>query len=132
MLMMSIKSIGQTICFEVDSLKIYSLPWDLKTPLSLNEEGVKIFAKENFTFSKIKTIDNAEIIEEFLSILAIVKRDTLNLSIDGRLVIDFYHENSILSTFIISSDGYFTFDKRNYIRNSGIIRWIKSNITEFD
>lgn len=132
MLIMSITSYGQTIRFKVDSLKIYSLPWGMKTMLSLNDEDVRYMVNEPKTFSKIKTIDTLALIEDFISIIENAKIDTLKYSIDSRMVIDFYTGNSILTTFVISANGYFNFNQCNYMRNSKVIKWINANVVKFE
>jgi len=58
------KCLSQQICFTIDSIKIYSLPFNMRTSLVLNEEAVRVFDMSDFkkinpTYDKkVKTIND--------------------------------------------------------------------------
>lgn len=118
---------SQTICFDVDSVLVYYVPWDIHPKFSLNENDIKIIDSSKKVF-RDSVIVNELLKTQFKN--EVFKKED-DFSIDVRMLIEIYFQNQYI-TISINDLGCYVFDKTLYMRNIELVEWINNYITEMD
>jgi len=127
-------SLSQQLCLHIDSIKVYSLPWNLHTVIALDEQAVRNFEitnlkKVNPKFEKqIKIFKDYESINGFVAIDLTKAHELKNKEIDARIVIDLYYTGGIISLPINAQQCYKYLGK-SYNINISLDKWISKNIS---
>lgn len=114
---------SQTICYDVDSVVVYSVPLDINPKFSLQVEDIK-----NKYCKKIIIKDSILVNEllETLLIIEVFKRD--DFSIDLRMIIEI-HFQDIYTSINIDRNYFFVYNNILYTRNFKLIDWIDKYVT---
>lgn len=127
-LMMSTNTLAQSVCIDVDSIKVYHVPWTLKTTMSWSDYEVRHSPEKILTVS---SVSDSSTIESFLeSEILKSKIATYVKSIDVRMVIDLYAKGEVILSISVDSDKYYSCLGVFYERNSLLIKWIEKNISQ--
>ncbi len=117
---------SQTVCFRIDSIKVYYTDWNTTYPLELEEDDLR-FLKDGK--KKIKVIKDSSVIQEFCKLQLYDSKKLIDYDYkDIRIVIDLYIHGSPTTISINKSKEYFYF-KKCFIRNEELLNWIKLNVT---
>lgn len=118
---------SQTMCFKIDSLKIYYLPWTMRAKIALTEDDVRTYQKSKFF--NIKVIKDSSTINKFCNI-NFVNNDKIstNKSLDVRMVIDAYAGKNTI-TINLDSFIFYRYLNQTYAKNWDLINWLNTYIT---
>jgi len=115
---------SQEVCIEIDSVKCYSVPLDLKTTLSLSEHDIRNFEKKHLVCSTIKETSSllyfSNLLHEIMQPSSIIDTGT----IDSRIVIDIFFKQNF-NVITLSIDRFGGIKSGEYILyNEKIIDWL--------
>jgi hypothetical protein len=116
----------QTICFEIDSVLVYYIPWDAHSKFSLNEDDFKCINNKKLVFTDSMAIK--ELLTSFLRKEVFLKKE---FSVDIRMLIEIYFNNKYIKIGIENS-GFYVYSNTLYKRNKELIKWINKYITEME
>jgi hypothetical protein len=126
-LFLSSNSHAQSVCIDVDSIKVYHVPWTLHTMISWSDYEVRHSPKQ---ILDISTVTDSSAIESFLASDPLhSKVATYVKSIDVRMVIDVYAKGAVILSLSVDSSKYYSCLGVFYERNSLLIKWIEKNIS---
>jgi hypothetical protein len=118
---------AQHICFQVDSVRITSLPRQLKTKLSLIDYDVLNF--DPASLKKDTIIRNVTEINELINVLRkIDDYETVPSSIDTRMVICIFINKDFVLKVSVDYLGNFKYLGENYPREKEMLDWIRRNV----
>lgn len=119
---------AQQLCYRVDSIRIISLPRNLKTKLSLLDFDVLNF--EPITLKKDTIIHNKIVINEFIYFLTKIEDyETLSSYLDIRMLIFIYMNDEIVNKVSVDYSGNFIYLGDVYCRQKEFVDWIKKNVS---
>ncbi|GAA0874361.1 hypothetical protein GCM10009118_07690 [Wandonia haliotis] len=119
---------AQHICFQVDSVRIISLPRQLKTKLSLIDYDVLNF--EPASLKKDTIIRNVIELNELINVLGkIDDYETLGSSIDTRMVICIFIDKDFVLKVSVDYLGNFKYLGDIYFREKEMLDWIRRNVS---
>lgn len=119
---------AQHICFQVDSVRIISLPRQLKTKLSLIDYDVLNF--EPASLKKDTIIHNVIELNELINVLVkIDDYETLGSSIDTRMVICIFTDKDFVLKVSVDYLGNFKYLGDIYFREKEMLDWIRRNVS---
>jgi hypothetical protein len=128
----TINCLSQNLCLRIDSIKIYSIPWNMRTVVSLEDDGVRNFDDSEFkninlnSIKKIKTIKDSSVILEFSKLNLNNPNEEITINdIDARMVVDIFINTKI---FTLSLDGkrVYRYMGKYYIFSRELNTWIDS------
>ncbi len=126
-LFLSSNSHAQSVCIDVDSIKVYHVPWTLNTIMSWSDYEVRHSPKQ---ILDISTVTDSSAIESFLATDALHSNvATYVKSIDVRMVIDVYAKGAVILSLSVESSKYYSCLGVFYERNSLLMKWIEKNIS---
>ena len=114
-------SLGQNLCLNIDSIKVYSLPWIMKTTLGLDIEDVRLYRNEK-GYSEYIVKDSIPL-NEFSQINLYNSERLPNTDLDIRMVIDVYAGGKII-TVGLNSVLFYNFLNLNFYRNMDLNNWL--------
>lgn len=119
---------AQQICYRVDSIRIISLPRNLKTKLSLLDFDILNF--EPVSLKKDTIIHNNIVINEFINFLGKTEDyETLPSGLDIRMLIFIYMNEEIVKKVSVDYSGNFIYLGDVYCRQKEFVDWIKKNVS---
>jgi len=114
---------GQTNANNIDSLVIYSLPWDLTTPVGLDSEQFL-----NFPATQKKTIENCDTIKLFnkeLQNLLIKQSDDIREP-DIRIACFVYLQEGKIEKYYFNRQKFLFYNGYKYDRNIDLINLLEA------
>ncbi len=116
---------SQSICLDLDSIVVYSLPLNLKTKISLSPYEVRNF--DNQWLQKTTLVEDSVVIG-FLSCFVnqkeLISTDSLS-SIDSRIVFDLYSGGIFILTISVDSVGFYKYLDKVYSSNKWLLLFIE-------
>lgn len=118
----------QEICFQVDSVRIISLPRELKTKLSLNDYDVV-----NFNPTSLKKDTIIQDIQELDKLINILEKindyEKFPSSIDSRMEIQIFINKDFKLNVSVDHLGNFKYMEEVYFREKEMLDWIRRNVS---
>jgi len=128
LLICSKQFLAQENCFHIDSIRVYHIPLNIKTRLSLSSYDVRTFDK---SLRKEITIKNDTLIKSFSEINLFehkFKECPKESCIDERAVFDIFYKEGLVFTIGMDSTGYYSVFDVMYNKNDKLLNWINTFI----
>jgi hypothetical protein len=116
----------QILCTKIDSIKLYQIPVNISTVLSLDDFDIKHFDSK---YLKKNIFKDTVIINEFSDVIDKLQFDNIrtNNNIDVRILIEIYLNNKIYHKIVIDRYGNIMLNNYFIKRNIRFIDWINLN-----
>lgn len=117
---------SQNICLKIDSIKLYNVPLNLSTTLSLSAEDVRNFESD---FIQITMVNDSMSISKFpQTFISGEFKSNNSTHIDARIVVDLYTNINQIITIMVNKYGFYQVGNQIYYWNDHLFDWIKSHI----
>lgn len=132
-ILISILSYSQTICFKIDSITCYRIPWQIKSPTDIHENEL-IRGEESISrWRDHKTIIDKTPLNFFSEINLADTNILLNTKqqdyfMDARAVIILYLSNGSTDTIVFNSSAGYSFSNKIYLANTKLLLWLMEYI----
>ena len=123
---------AQSICFELDSVECYRIPWQVKsvTDIHKNELIHEEFFSKLFSEMHVKeTVKNKRALEYFavinLADTSLLNKATIKVDdIDARAVMIIHYSNKLSDTIVFNGRAGYFFRENLYLANTKLLLWL--------